>query len=115
MPDSDVAPQLASGRFNVPAFEGVHGSILFVGPQDTWRVEIDDQDVTLSEGDGAADCVLSCKERGDLLRLVRGEQNLVTALLQGRITVEGDAMLAVQVAGSMPTLAAPEDRAQGGH
>ncbi|HEX6031956.1 MAG TPA: hypothetical protein VFY90_11040, partial [Tepidiformaceae bacterium] len=84
MDESTGQPQLSGGHFSVPSFQGVHGSILFVGPQDTWRVQIDDEDVTLSQGDGPADCVLSCKERGDLLRLVRGEQNLVTALLQGR-------------------------------
>jgi hypothetical protein len=37
-----------------------------------------------------------------LKRLVSGEQFLVTAILQGRVDVEGDPMLAEAISGSMP-------------
>ena len=111
MQEQESGRRVEAGTFRDAAFEGMHGSILFVGPQDKWRMEVDDGDITLRQGDGAADCVISCKERGELFRLVRGEQNLVTAILQGRISVEGDAMLAVQVAASMPSLREPEAQA----
>lgn len=112
--DPQTEYRVEPGTYSVPAFEGVHGSILFVGPQGQIRMDIDGPTVNLSRGEGRADCVISSDEPDYLVRVVRGEQNLVTALLQGRITVEGDAMLAVQVAGSMPTLQEPATAAGAG-
>ena len=55
----------------------------------SWRVAVDDGAVAVSEGDGAADCVISVPE--DLfLRIVRGEQSPMGAFLMGKIKVEGD-------------------------
>jgi putative sterol carrier protein len=62
----------------------------------TWRVAVDDGAVAVSEGDGAADCVISVPE-ALLLRIVRGEQSPMGAFLMGKIKVEGDAALAMRL------------------
>jgi putative sterol carrier protein len=62
----------------------------------SWRVEVDDGTVSVSEGDAAADCVIRVPE--DLfLRIVRGEQSPMGAFLMGKIRVEGDAALAMRL------------------
>ena len=62
----------------------------------SWRVEVDDGAVAVSESDGAADCVIAAPE--DLfLRIVRGEQSPMGAFLMGKIRVEGDASLAMRL------------------
>jgi putative sterol carrier protein len=40
-----------------------------------------------------ADCVIASSE-DDFMRMIRGEQNPLTALLQGRINITGDMALA---------------------
>jgi putative sterol carrier protein len=62
----------------------------------SWRVAVDDGAVAVSEGDGAADCVISVPE-DLLLRIVRGEQSPMGAFLMGKIRVEGDASLAMRL------------------
>ena len=62
----------------------------------SWRVEVDDGAVTVSESDGPADCVIAAPE--DLfLRIVRGQQSPMGAFLMGKIRVEGDASLAMRL------------------
>ncbi|MGH3040496.1 MAG: SCP2 sterol-binding domain-containing protein [Gaiellaceae bacterium] len=62
----------------------------------SWRVEVDDGAVAVSESGGAADCVIAAPE--DLfLRIVRGEQSPMGAFLLGKIRVEGDAALAMRL------------------
>jgi len=62
----------------------------------SWRVEVDDGAVSVSEGDAAADCVIAVSE-GLLLRIVGGEQSAMGAFLMGKIRVEGDASLAMRL------------------
>jgi putative sterol carrier protein len=62
----------------------------------SWRVEVDDGAVAVSEGDGPADCVIAAPE--DLfLRIVRGQQSPMGAFLMGKIRVEGDTGLAMRL------------------
>ena len=62
----------------------------------SWRVEVDDGAVAVSEGDGAADCVIAAPE--DLfLRIVSGKQSPMGAFLLGKIRVDGDAALAMRL------------------
>jgi putative sterol carrier protein len=62
----------------------------------SWRVEVDDGTVSVSESDAAADCVIGAPE--DLfLRIVRGQQSPMGAFLMGKIRVEGDAGLAMRL------------------
>jgi putative sterol carrier protein len=62
----------------------------------SWRVEVDDGAVAVSESDGRADCVISAPE--DLfMRIVRGQQSPMGAFLMGKIRVEGDTALAMRL------------------
>lgn len=62
----------------------------------SWLVKVDDGAVSVDEGDGVADCIISAPE--DLfLRIVRGEQNPMGAFLMGRIQVDGDTGLAMRL------------------
>ena len=92
------------GEYEVPSLAGIKRRIAFIGPLASCGMAIDDGHVTLSPDISNADCVVRSDERALLMKLVMGEANLVTTLLQGRIAVEGDPMLAVEVAGSMPDL-----------
>ena len=62
----------------------------------SWRVDVDDGTLSVSESAAAADCVITVPE--DLfLRIVRGEQSPMGAFLMGKIRVEGDAALAMRL------------------
>jgi putative sterol carrier protein len=62
----------------------------------SWRVEVDDGAVAVSESDGPADCVISAPE--DLfMRIVRGQQSPMGAFLMGKMRVEGDTALAMRL------------------
>jgi putative sterol carrier protein len=62
----------------------------------SWRVDVDDGAVSVSESDAAADCVITVPE-DLLLRIVRGQQSPMGAFLMGKIRVEGDAALAMRL------------------
>jgi putative sterol carrier protein len=62
----------------------------------SWLVAVDDGTVAVSESDADADCVIAVSE-DTLLGIVRGEQNAMGAFLMGRISVEGDAGLAMRL------------------
>jgi len=100
------ADQAYLGYYRIPSLAGVHGRLRLSGPRGSRLVDIDDCDVTVKVDTGeTADCVLSCFEPDDLVRLIRGDINIVTAVLQGRARAEGDLTLALQIAGSMRELA----------
>jgi putative sterol carrier protein len=62
----------------------------------SWRVEVDDGAVSVSESDAAADCVIAVPEQL-FLRIVRGEQSPMGAFLMGKIRVEGDTAVAMRL------------------
>jgi hypothetical protein len=73
--------------------------------------------VTLARSASRPDTVVRSDIPGELLRLVGGQCNLITTLLQNRAEADGDLMLLAQVAGSMPELgrlAAAATAEQGG-
>ncbi|HVW30086.1 MAG TPA: SCP2 sterol-binding domain-containing protein [Polyangiaceae bacterium] len=86
---------------HVPSLEGIRGRLRFDGPRGSLTMIVDDGQVSLSPAHGVADCVLSAYDAGDLEDIVRGELNMVTAILRGRVRVVGDPLLALRVAGSM--------------
>ena len=93
----------------IPSLAGVHACIEISEPNKGHVfLNVADGDVTLSR-EGKPDCTITGMVEGDLLRLVRGELNLVTSLLQGRIAIEGDVMLAIQLAGSLPEVGGVAD------
>jgi hypothetical protein len=75
----------------MPGLRGSHGfDVQGVG---TWRVELDDGAFDISEGAGEADLILSLTEQV-FLDIVRGEQNPMTAFLNGSVRMSGDFSLA---------------------
>jgi putative sterol carrier protein len=63
---------------------------------------IDDGKVTVAPAEETRiDCTITSFEPLDQIRMIRGELNFVTGILQGRLEAEGDPMLAVRIAGSM--------------
>ena len=62
----------------------------------TWRLEVDDGHVEVSESDAPADCVLRASEQ-TFLRILQGEQSPTTAFMTGKIRVEGDVGLALKL------------------
>lgn len=96
--------QLHWGDYDVPALEGVHGTIAFDGPLGRVYTVIGGRKVTLARSASRPDTVVRSDIPGELLRLVCGQVNLITTLLQNRAEADGDLMLLAQVAGSMPEL-----------
>jgi putative sterol carrier protein len=61
---------------------------------ESYRLEAEgDVGYRVTESHAPADCAIRC-QRGDLARIIRGDQNLLTALLQGRAEIQGDLGLA---------------------
>jgi putative sterol carrier protein len=91
---ADLAARTAEGSART---RGLRATYRFdVGDAGSWRVEVDDGAVSVSESDAAADCVIAVPEEL-LLRIVRGEQSAMGAFLMGKIRVEGDAALAMRL------------------
>jgi putative sterol carrier protein len=90
----DLAARTAGGSERT---RGLTASYRFdVEGAGSWRVEVDDGAVVVSESDGAADCVIAAPE--DLfLRIVSGRQSPMGAFLMGKIRVEGNTALAMRL------------------
>jgi hypothetical protein len=92
----DAERRRADGRPD-PRLQGISGSYRFdVEGVGSWRTEVRDGLVTITESTAPADCVIRCDE-ADFVRIARGEQSLLTAVLQGRVQSEGDYALAQQL------------------
>ena len=93
-----------------PRLRDVHGTVRFeVAGAGTWRVTVDDGSITVGEGAGAAECVVRIEE-AELRRLMRSEQNALTAFMQGRLAVEGTPGLALAVCRLLMGLSAAGSR-----
>ena len=68
----------------------------------SWLVTVNDGALTVEETRGEAECIIS-GDAVDALRIARGEQNLLTAFLQGRVDVDGDLTLAQRWRGLLPS------------
>jgi putative sterol carrier protein len=91
---TDLAARTAGGSERT---RGLTASYRFdVEGAGSWRVDVDDGSVAVSESDGPADCVIAVPE--DLfLRIVSGRQSPMGAFLMGKIRVEGDTGLAMRL------------------
>jgi putative sterol carrier protein len=88
-----------ASRGHDPDLEQVRGSYRFdIEGVGSWHVTVDQGTLTVTRGMADADCVIHCDE-SDFLRLASGEQNLVTAALQGRVRIEGNLALAQKLHG----------------
>jgi putative sterol carrier protein len=76
---------------------GAHVSYRFdVDGAGSWRVELDDGRVNVSESDGDADCVVKTSEE-TFMRIVRREENPALAYMTRKVKVEGDTGLALRL------------------
>jgi putative sterol carrier protein len=79
-------------------FLGVDGSMRFDidGPRrDHWRLEIHDGKIKITHRGGRADTIIR-SNADDFMAIADGKQNLLTAVMQGRVEVKGDPVLAQQ-------------------
>ena len=83
---------------DAPALAGISGRMrLTVGTKSHGVLEIDDGHVTITDDDRPVDVTVSCATRVDLVRLLRGEVNLVVAALRGIIRQRGDRAFGAKV------------------
>jgi putative sterol carrier protein len=76
---------------------GMNASYRFdIDDAGSWRVDVLDGAVTVEESDAAADCVIAMDEP-TFLAVVNGEQNPMGAFMTGKIRVEGDMALALNL------------------
>jgi putative sterol carrier protein len=54
-----------------------------------WKVDVDDGKVTVTEGGGDADAVISASEE-TFAKIVAGEQNPTSAYMTGKLKIKGD-------------------------
>ena len=54
-----------------------------------WKVDVDDGKVTVTEGGGDADAVISASEE-TFEKIVAGEQNPTSAYMTGKLKIKGD-------------------------
>jgi len=54
-----------------------------------WKVDVDDGKVTVTEGGGDADAVISASEE-TFQKIVAGEQNPTSAYMTGKLKIKGD-------------------------
>lgn len=85
-----------------PRFAKFSGSYLFdVEGVGIWKVIFDQGKKTVLDGGDAAECIV----RSDaelFMKVAKGEQNLLTAFMQGRLVIEGDMALAQKLNSIMP-------------
>jgi putative sterol carrier protein len=55
----------------------------------TWKVDVRNGDVSVTEGSGDADATISASEE-NMLRIARRELNPTTAYMTGKLKIKGD-------------------------
>jgi putative sterol carrier protein len=69
---------------------GMNNSYVFeVEGAGTWKVDVTDGDVTVTEGGGDADATIRASEE-TFEAIANGEQNPTTAYMTGKLKIEGD-------------------------
>src|SRR5437764_11023803 len=69
---------------------GMTNSYLFdIEGAGRWKVDVDDGKVSVSEGDGDADAVISASEE-TFEKIIAGEQNPTSAYMTGKLKIKGD-------------------------
>src|SRR5215218_2827731 len=69
---------------------GMNNSYVFeIDGAGTWKVDVTDGDVSVTEGGGDADATIRASEE-TFEAIARGEQNPTTAYMTGKLKVEGD-------------------------
>ena len=79
--ESRVDPSKTAGMTNSYVFD--------IDGAGSWRVDVNDGQVSVNEGGGDADCTISASE-DTFQRIASGEQNPTTAYMTGKLKVKGD-------------------------
>jgi putative sterol carrier protein len=96
-----------------PRLQGVTGTYQFnVEEAGHWHVTVRDGHITIKEAEAAADCVLGMSE-DDFVAVAHGERNLLTAAMQGRVTITGDLVLAQKFHGMVRAAGRSAERSHG--
>jgi len=78
--------------------EGIHGTLRFlVGQTPVATLVVGNGEARLLKSDGRADATIVCRTEEDAEGLIRGELNPVVVTLLGRLEIEGDVALGIQV------------------
>lgn len=78
-----------------PALQSVRGTVRFdIAEEGSWWVAVRDGALTVRQDAARADCVLSFTA-ADFEAIVRGEQNPLTAAMQGRVQIIGNPGMAL--------------------
>ena len=69
---------------------GMTNSYLFdIEGAGTWKVDVDDGTVTVSEGGGDADVTIATSQE-TFQKIIAGEQNPTSAYMTGKLKIKGD-------------------------
>jgi putative sterol carrier protein len=78
------------GRVDRTKTAGMNNSYVFdVEGAGTWKVDVRNGDVSVTEGSGDADATISASEE-NMLRIARRELNPTTAYMTGKLKIKGD-------------------------
>ncbi|MFQ5425942.1 MAG: SCP2 sterol-binding domain-containing protein [Gaiellales bacterium] len=84
-------------RASPEQLDGVEASYRFdVTDVGSWHIDVRDRKMTVTQGEHPADCVISASE-DTFEKIARGDQNPATALMLGKIKVDGDLSLALKL------------------
>jgi predicted lipid carrier protein YhbT len=77
--------------------DGLRGSYRFdVAGAGSWRVDVRDDGVAVTESSAPADCVIAADE-ATFMRVLTGQASPVFAFMTGKLRVEGDMGLALRL------------------
>jgi putative sterol carrier protein len=78
------------GRIDPSKTAGMTNSYVFeIEGAGTWKVDVDDGKVSVSEGAGEADATISATEE-TFQKIASGDQNATTAYMTGKLKIKGD-------------------------
>ena len=78
------------GRVDPSKTAGMNNTYLFdVEGAGSWLVALDDGQVSVTEGDGDADCTITASEE-NFEKMVSGDLNPTTAYMTGKLKIKGD-------------------------
>src|SRR5262245_46316074 len=101
MENQDQGSEVQQRRWEAdsPALAGVSGRLrLMVGDKALGVLVVDDGHLALTDDDGPVDVTVTCATREILIKLLRGEVNVVVAALRGEIRQRGNRELGAKVA-----------------
>ena len=78
------------GRVDESKTAGMNNSYVFeIEGAGTWLVSVEDGRVSVTEGEGEADCRISATEE-NFAKMVSGDLNPTTAYMTGKLKIKGD-------------------------